>query len=82
MKMAQITGYYTVSEAAKILRRSAAMVRRYIQTGQISAKKAGFQHLIEQSEIHNFAPKPRGNPNFGKNLPSVNRNRAKTSETK
>ncbi len=80
--MAQIPGYYTVSEAAEILGRSIGMVCRYIRLGQIHAKRAGLQYLIEQSEIHKFKPNPRGNPNFCKYSRSTKSKRAMASASK
>ena len=65
--MAQIPGYYTVSEAAVIIGKSPVMIRRYIRLNQLPAKKVGKQHLIEQVDAHKFKPHPRGNPNFRKN---------------
>ena len=60
----KLPGYYTVDEAAKVLKRSPQMIRRYIQQGDLPAIVIGQQHLIEQTHVHDFSPRPRGNPKF------------------
>lgn len=62
--MAQIPGYYTLSEAATVIDRTPVMVSRYIRKGYLPAKKIGTQYLLEQAAVHKFTPPPRGNPNF------------------
>lgn len=62
-----IPGYYTVPQAAEILDKSSSQVCRYIQNGHLKAVKVGNYNLIEQAEVHNFIPPPRGNPNLQRN---------------
>jgi len=62
----KIPGYYTISEAAKVLGKSPQMVSRYIHLGFLNAKTLGREKLIEQTDVHDFKPAPRGNPNFRK----------------
>lgn len=59
-----VAGYYTIAEAAEVLKRSPSQVTRYIQDGLLKAIPLGHQYLLEQSVVHNFTPPPRGNPNF------------------
>ena len=60
--MAAIPGFYTVEEAARILGKSHSQVCRYIRHGLIAARTIGKSKLIEQADIHEFTPPPRGNP--------------------
>lgn len=62
----KLPGYYTISEAAKVLAKSEEMVCRYIRLKQLPARTVGKQWLIEQTDVHDFVPPPRGNPNFRK----------------
>jgi len=62
----QIPGFYTVPEAAVVLGKTPASVRKYIKNGLLPVKTAGKRHLIEQGDVHTFVPRPRGNPSFGK----------------
>ena len=64
--MPTIPGYYTIAEAAEVLNRSESQVSRYIKNGQLTAVHLGNQYLIEQVAVHQFTPRPRGNPNFRK----------------
>lgn len=59
-----IPGYYTVDEAADILKKSPEAIRRYIRLAMLPSKTIGRQRLIEQGDLHQFSPRPRGNPNF------------------
>lgn len=60
----KLPGYYTIDEAAQVLGKSQDMVRRYVRLRQIPAHVIGQQKLIQQSDVHEFVPPPRGNPNF------------------
>lgn len=62
--MAKLQGYYTVREAAAILKRSHGMVCRYIRQGLLPAQNLGNQIIIEQAAVHKFVPPPPGNPNW------------------
>ncbi len=62
----KVPGYYTVDEACGVLDRSHGMVCRYIRQGLLKAIDLGGQLLLEQGEVHEFHPPPRGNPNFRK----------------
>ena len=62
--MPTLIGYYTISEAADVLKRSESQVSRYIKQGLLPAVDLGHQKVMEQSIVHNFTPPPRGNPNF------------------
>jgi len=64
--MSQIDGFYTVTEAAKVLGRSRSTVSRYIQEGLLKAREIGPVKLIEQSAAHAFIHPLRGNPAFRK----------------
>lgn len=64
--MATIPGYYTLDEAARVLKKAHSTVARYVRDGLIPAIDLGNVKLIEQSAVHNFSPNPRGNPNFRK----------------
>ncbi len=62
--MAAIPGFYTVEEAAGILGKSHSQVCRYIRKGLIAARTIGKSKLLEQAEVHQFTPPPRGNPHL------------------
>jgi excisionase family DNA binding protein len=66
VSMAQISGYYTVPEAAGVIGRTGTMISRYIRMGLLPARRVGKSYLIEQAAVHKFVPPPRGNPNFRK----------------
>ena len=59
-----LPGYYTIQEASAVLERTPSQVWRYIHDGLLPAKQFGRQWAIEQAEVHQFTPPPRGNPNF------------------
>ncbi len=64
-----ITGtFYTVGEAADVLRIDASLVTRYCRQGRIPAIPVGRQWLIEESGLEKFSRQPRivGNPNFSR----------------
>ena len=61
-----LPGYYTIGEAAVILKRDHSQVSRYIRQGLLPAIDLGHQKVIEQAAVHEFAPPPRGNPEFRK----------------
>lgn len=62
--MALLPGFYTFSEAARVLDRSESQVSRYVSAGLLKAIDLGRQKVIEQAEVHNFVHPPRGNPMF------------------
>lgn len=64
MRMAILPGFYTYTEAAQVLRRSESQVSRYVSGGLLKAIDLGRQKVIEQADVHNFSPPPRGNPTF------------------
>ncbi len=60
--MAAIPGFYTVDEAARIIGKSHSQVCRYIRHGLLSARTVGKSKLLQQADVHEFTPPPRGNP--------------------
>lgn len=62
----KLPGYYTVDEASQVLGKTTDMVYWYIRRKQLSAIRIGRELLIEQTNVHDFHPNPRGNPNFRK----------------
>lgn len=62
--VAQIPGYYTVDEAAKVIGVNRSQISRYIKKGRLPKVNVGQSLLIEQQAVHNFKRKPRGNPAF------------------
>jgi len=66
MPVADIKGYLTVVQAARVLRRHERIIRRYIEKGYLKAERIGNAYLIEKSQVENFVyPRP-GNPRMGK----------------
>jgi excisionase family DNA binding protein len=59
-----IPGYYTVEEAAKALKKTKFDIYGYIRRNGLQVKRVGHTILIEQTNLHEFVPSPRGNPNF------------------
>jgi len=62
----QIPGYYTIDEAAKALKKTRFDIYGYIRRNGLPVKHVGRTILIEQTDLHEFVPAPRGNPNFRK----------------
>lgn len=64
----QIPGYYTIHEAAKALKKKPSDIYGYIRRNKLPVRRVGRTILIEQTDLHEFVPRPRGNPNFRKSL--------------
>jgi len=62
--MATVPGYYTMDEAADVLKVSVSQISRYISAGRMPAIDLGRQKLIEQHVVHTFEKPPIGNPQF------------------
>ena len=68
--ISMIPGYYTVREAAAVLKRDRSAIARYIRAGLLPAVDLGAFYLLEQDPVHKFRPPPPGNPKFRKILPA------------
>jgi hypothetical protein len=64
--MSMFPGYVTVSEAVTIIGRSKGQISRYISGGLLRARSFGRQLVLDEGEVRNFIPPPRGNPTFRK----------------
>lgn len=51
--------YYTIEEVAKLLKVAYLTVYRWIQSGKLTAYKAGKQYRIEKADLEKFLKKQK-----------------------
>jgi len=57
----------TLRDASRILGIDPSLIRRYCESGRLTAKLIGGRWLMDRKDLERFArePRRRGNPNFG-----------------